>query len=342
MKGITVKEAIEQDFWKAGNDVWVKGQVSAFDKDNRPLGVKFKGLYTEWISEDNEIYLPTAPAPEAEPKLEEGQYWHHPKDGDEWLVGKKTQGGYFVCECTKECGAWAFSEIESWDLDEFNDCGYVLGRHPDNIEAEAEWLTLAECKPGVGDVLEWGNNSHGNYFIKVSRLEGKYMHGFYQGGFDSKECYWEIEDSDKEFRVKSRAAQPEQWQPKEGELVWNKVYKNKAKIVIGQKGHIYYMFFDKVGIECISPNFERDREQFEPYANQDAKIDFSVAGQWVINDSNFVLITTGETDELAFYGINPKNGKRCMFRSDLFNWQLLTPEQMQPILEAYENLKLKA
>ena len=261
----TVEEAIEQGL-KIGDEVWVKGYVRKIDKDAAPLCLGLEKENRFWLNEDNEIYLPTDTAPEAAPKLEVGQYWHHPENGNEWLVGEKTQGTYFVCECTKEGGIWAFSEIESWDLDEFNHSGYVLGRHPDNIEA----------------------------------------------------------------------AKPEQWQPKEGELLWHKFF--KFKVIFLYMANALGDTKCPIVQDCDSDKHVCVMSELEPYDNQDTKIDFSVAGQWVRNDSNVVLITTGETDELIFYGFNPRNGAECKFRSDLFNWQLLTPEQMKPILELIANI----
>jgi len=140
------------------------------------------------------------------------------------------------------------------------------------------------------------------------------------------------------------APQPEQWQPKEGDLVWNKVYENKAKIVMGQKGHIYYIFFNKHGLECISPYFERDREEFEPYTNQDKPvIDFSVAGQWLRHARSGAIVETNGIVIGSEFGYNYIGQEWAHFNLVPMNddWQLLTPEQMQPILDEVEKLKRK-
>ena len=205
-------------------------------------------------------------------KLEVGQYWHHPKDGKELLIISKQQDrDSYVCKCTKyDIDPHEKGSIWPLDYDNIIEFGYVLGRHPDNIE---------------------------------------------------------------------------QWQPKEGDLVWNKVYKNKAKLVSGQKGHIYYIFFNEEGIECISPNFEIHKNQFEPYTDQDKKIDFSKSGQWLRNAEDGLICTFGELgreSEILFlavpFGAEFRRPNRRLYTTNVA-WQILTPEQINPILEAYKALK---
>ena len=277
----------------------------------------------------------------AEPKLEVGQYWHHLEAGTEILIQQGLTGLF-----TKS-GRWVDADGELGNERDFEgdkiayslvksilSRGYVLGRHPDKIEAAPKWLTLAECKPCVGDVLEFKYSFDGVNIniqcITVSKLE--------IDGIEFTDGHYFYFSNNKRFRVKSRAAQPEEWQPKEGELVWC-VFKNNRK---PKKGRVIKCpDTDALGVYyCNDGGYLMDYpiSSCEPYDNQDAKIDFSIAGQWVRNDSNVVLITTGETDELIFYGFNPRNGAECKFRSDLFNWKLLTPEQMKPILELIANI----
>ena len=195
-------------------------------------------------------------------KLKVGQYWHHPENGNEWLVGKKMQGAYFVCECTKEGGTWAFSEIEYWDSDEFNATGYVLGRHPDNIEA----------------------------------------------------------------------AKPEQWQPKEGELVWHKFF--KFKVIFLYMANALGDTKCPIVQDCDSDKHICVMSELEPYANQDAKIDFSVVGQW-LRWGRTIFKTNGVEDGDCFFGSYLGDGlKRSLKISKNVKWQLLTPEQVQPLLDA--------
>lgn len=191
-----------------------------------------------------------------------------------------------------------------------------------------EWLTLAECEPCVGDVLEWLHECQ-LWDKRVSSITNGLV---YFGGSQG----YLLGSDVKQWLVKSRAAQPEQWQPKEGELVWHKFF--KFKVIFLYMANALGDTKCPIVQDCDSDKHICVMSELEPYANQDAKIDFSIAGQWVRNDSNVVLITTGETDELIFYGFNPRNGAECKFRSDLFNWQLLTPEQMKPILELIANI----
>jgi len=322
----TVKEAIEQGL-KIGDKVWIKEKVKDIDRVNTEIPLK---VFSDWFGCEEEIYLPTDTAPVPEPKLEVGQYWHHPENGAEWLVGKKTQGAYFVCECTKEGGIWAFSEIESWDLDELNHIGYVLGRHPDNIEAAPEWLTLAECKPGVGDVLELILDDKEVIEKKVSQILDGVV---YFGAFS----FLPLSNVNKFCRVKSRAPKPEQWQPKEGELVWNSMLKMKCRVFID----IYSDALRWAGCDLKTGDWHSssDFEGCEPYTNQDKpSIDFSVAGQW-ITDGEVTCMTAGEIygDEDFWAYVLGDMKTQCHYKKYL-NWQLLTPEQMRPILELIKNI----
>ena len=52
-------------------------------------------------------------------KLEVGQYWHDPKDGDEWLVKEDNKDGKFTCECVSSGETAWFS---GGDLQLFQDC----------------------------------------------------------------------------------------------------------------------------------------------------------------------------------------------------------------------------
>jgi len=195
-------------------------------------------------------------------KLEVGQYWHDPKDGDEWLVKEENKDGKFTCECVSSGEtAWFSGEIVRWYYDELIELDYVLGRHPDNIE---------------------------------------------------------------------------QWQLKEGDLVWNKVQEFKAKVVQGLKGELYYLAFDDYGCERMYSGIQRIKNLFEPYAGQDKKIDFSKAGQW-LSFGDSIVKTCGKQFPETFGGhyLGQHNTPPCEFRIH-DNWQLLTHEQMQPLLDAIE------
>ena len=201
-------------------------------------------------------------------KLEVGQYWHDPKDGDEWLVKEENKDGKFTCECVSSGEtAWFSGEIVRWYYDELIELDYVLGRHPDNIE---------------------------------------------------------------------------QWQLKEGDLVWNKVQEFKAKVVQGLKGELYYLAFDDYGCERMYSGIQRIKNLFEPYAGQDKKIDFSKAGQWLRNAEDGLICTFGELgreSEILFLAL-PFGAEYRRENTRLYNtnvaWQLLTREQINPILEAID------
>lgn len=182
-----------------------------------------------------------------------------------------------------------------------------------------EWLTLAECEPCVGDVLEWLHECQ-LWDKRVSSITNGLV---YFGGSQG----YLLGSDVKQWLVKSRAAQPEQWQPKEGELVWSKGNKIKMKAHYNFNGNVFYTGekgYIGGGV------FE-----IEPYANQDAKIDFSIAGQWV-RCGNTIVQTSGTHDKghvyVYFLGDGLNEAKKV---SKLFKWQLLTPEQMKPLLDAY-------
>jgi hypothetical protein len=257
MKKITVKEAIENGL-KKGDEVWIKGEVCGIDKVdvNIPLKVSF-GHFRHWFADDNEVYLPEAVAT-TEPKLEVGQYWHHPESGIEWEVTKLDKGVVFLyhCKCTKAGGIWLLGEISKWDIKNIISCGYALGRHPDNIETE--------------------------------------------------------------------------WQPKEGELVWNAIHKLKCRVFDG----VYSEGLRWAGCDLRTGDWHSssDFDGCEPYTNQDAKIDFSKTGQWLKCGDNIVEVII-DCDSHCFYGEYLGGVTSCKFSKDL-RWKLLTSEQMQPLLDA--------
>ena len=273
-------------------------------------------------------------------KLEVGQYWHNLKHGKELLIiSKQEYGDCYVFRCTKyDIDPHEKGSIWPLDYDNIIEFGYVLGRHPDNIERVVR----------VGDVYEWigGQGFDG---MKWQQLDNKQMCiegvGDYKTGrIDGS--YWDFKKVNSwKFlynNIELTPTQPEQWRPKEGDLVWNKVYENKAKLVSGQKGHIYYIFFDERGIERISQNFEIHKNQFEPYTGQDKKIDFSKAGQWLRNAEDGLICTFGELgreSEILFlalpFGAEYRRESTRLYSANV-DWQLLTREQINPILEAID------
>ena len=87
--------------------------------------------------------------------------------------------------------------------------------------------------------------------------------------------------------------------------------------------------------DCDSDKHICVMSELEPYANQDAKIDFSIAGQWV-RVGNTIVQTSGTHDKghiyVYFLGDGLNEAKKV---SKLFKWQLLTAAQMKPLLDAY-------
>jgi hypothetical protein len=155
--------------------------------------------------------------------------------------------------------------------------------------------------------------------------------------------YWCWEDIEIYLPEATTEPQPEaalEWQPKEGDLVWNKGVKFKAKIVQGIKGELYYLAFDDNGYERMYSGIQRIKNHFEPYTNQDSlKIDFSVPEQW-FTDGHSIIKNTGAFDDSIFHAhYLGQYYTGCLEFRINENWQLLTVEQMQPILAALENLK---
>ena len=268
-------------------------------------------------------------------KLEIGQYWHRLEDGMEWIVCKEIAGDYFSCECTKQATIWVISEVGHWNYEELIECGYVLGRHPDNIEAAPEWLTLAECKPCVGDVLEYLMGGEIIAYKVSNILDNSVRFGEY--------TRFRLSDTFKGWRVKSRAAQPEAWQPKEGELVWVKGRKNQGIIfhsptkgkVVEFEGCLYTAWKHSEHSTTLT-NEPLLFLELEPYTDQDKNIDFSKAGQWVKCGDKMIKVTVNE-DSNSFWGEHLGGWDSYKFSKDL-NWKLLTPEQMKPLLDAYNAL----
>ena len=203
-------------------------------------------------------------------KLEIGQYWHRLEDGMEWIVCKEIAGDYFSCECTKQATIWVISEVGHWNYEELIECGYVLGRHPDNVEHKAEW------QPKEGELV-WilDHKPSTNYFTPC---KGQVIRS--------------VDDGD----------------------IWIG-YKNKSRQLVCR-------YLKNITIE--------------PYADQDKKIDFSVAGQWVKCGDNIVKVILNE-DSHCFWGEYLGGVNSHKFSKDL-TWQILTPEQINPILDAIKAL----
>ena len=265
-------------------------------------------------------------------KLEVGQYWHDPKDGDEWLVKEDNKDGKFTCECVSSGEtAWFSGEIVRWYYDEFIESGYVLGRHPDNIERVVR----------AGDVYEWIVNDefYGMQWRQLERYQscikgaGNFKKGNNETDWDfTSESQWKFI-----YNVNEKTTpQSEQWQLKEGDLVWNKGQEFKAKVVQGLKGELYYLAFDDYGCERMYSGIQRIKNLFEPYTDQDKKIDFSKSGQW-LSFGDSIVKTCGKQFPETFGGhyLGQHNTPPCEFRIH-DNWQLLTHEQMQPLLDAIE------
>jgi len=268
-------------------------------------------------------------------KLEVGQYWHHPTKGHEFII-EKVVNNCFESKCTRSSAAFRLDHNLRGFSENLKKNGYVLGRHPDNIETE--WLTLADCKPCVGDVLEWKKgDSFEDWKVKEADAELVYFeHGTGLYLTATAKC----------FRVKSRA-QPEQWQPKEGDLVWVKFLGIKIRFYCMSKS--LPISNPLVGHNEVD-TFPVPLSELEPYTNQDKPvIDFTVAGQWLYCSDYGIVKTYGDIDEFeqkcdsnSFAAIHfgaefqELNTTWCEVAC---NWKLLTPEQMQPILDQVEKLK---
>lgn len=209
-------------------------------------------------------------------KLEVGQYWHNLKNNKELLVSAEIAESVvcrYACEVTKyETMQTEVGEKYYLKYDDVINLGYVLGRHPDNIE---------------------------------------------------------------------------QWQPKEGDLVWVKGRKNQGNIfhsptkgkIVEFEGSLYAAWKSSKHSTTLT-NEPLLFLEIEPYADQDKKIDFSKAGQWLYNKRKGIVKTTGMCDELKFTGIDLLSGKYRYSYPDYNNghWKLLTPEQVQPLLDAIKGL----
>ena len=198
-----------------------------------------------------------------------------------------------------------------------------------------EWLTLAECEPCVGDVLELILDDKEVIEKKVSQILDGVV---YFGAFS----FLPLSNVNKFCRVKSRAVQPEQWQPKEGELVWHKFFKFKV-IFLYMANALGDTKFPIVQ-DCDSDKHVCVMSELEPYDNQDTKIDFSVAGQWLRNAEDGIVCTFGELSresESIFLALPfgaEFNRQNTQLHTSKVAWQLLAPEQMKPILELIANI----
>ena len=161
-------------------------------------------------------------------KLEVGQYWHNLKNNKELLVSAEIAESVvcrYACEVTKyETMQTEVGEKYYLKYDDVINLGYVLGRHPDNIE---------------------------------------------------------------------------QWQPKEGDLVWNSRLKMPCRVFVG----CYSNSLRWAGCELKTGDWHSssDFEDCEPYADQDKKIDFIVEGQWVKFGDHIIKVTVNE-DSNSFWG----------------------------------------
>jgi len=84
--------------------------------------------------------------------------------------------------------------------------------------------------------------------------------------------------------------------------------------------------------DCDSDKHICVMSELEPYTSQDAKIDFSIAGQWVKCGDNIIKVILND-EARCFWGEYLGGVATYKFSKDL-KWQLLTLEQVQPLLDA--------
>lgn len=269
-------------------------------------------------------------------KLEVGQYWHSLGNGCEWLVTTE-MNNYILCECTKENSYFHLGVMEQFNLDYFSLNGYVLGRHPDSIEPEDMTEQRLER---IGDVygwvadtentMQWQELEHGVKICIKSGGDYKVGDTCYDWNFLNTE-YWKFL-----YNVNDQAPHPEQWQPKEGEVVWVKFLETNARIIgfgSNKSGGLQYTIIYTSKI--LDEPFPVSLSELEPYTDQDKpKIDFSIAGQWLKAGST-VVCTFGEVEGDNYFYCHYLGGlgwqpKKMRVEAD---WRLLTPEQINPILE---------
>lgn len=174
------------------------------------------------------------------------------------------------------------------------------------IEEQGEWKCECICK--------------GNTVLKVGYI--RY--------WKFNESYWQLIESAPE-------PEPEAWQPKEGDIVWDKLWKQKLKVHMTIDGDFFCS--DKNGYKNLPTLIH-----LEPYTNQDIpKIDFSQAGR-VLTDGKELVLTNGYESGDYFGGIrlgaSDKNGYEPLYKN---NWRDITdlPEtqELLKLLEICRNLK---
>jgi hypothetical protein len=296
----------------------------------------------------------TKPKPEVQPeatemKLEVGQYWHHPERNDEYFVESHDEGIWYNLICTKTATKFFIGDTkfevgfkDCNELDYLLSNGYILGRHPDNIKPKKH----IDC---VGDVYEWiypdeykgmqWRLETDNIVCIKSALKFQVGQTYYKWDFGSDK-HWKFL-----YNVNDQVENPEQWQPKELELVWSNDNKMKMKAHYNLNGNLFYT--TERGYIC-GVVFDA-----EPYANQDAsKIDFSVAGQWLINKKGWVVFTVQENgddsaspyvNEGSFNAVvmdfNDEHYGSVSTFSNNGDWQKLPPEKIEAIQKQINNLK---
>lgn len=130
--------------------------------------------------------------------------------------------------------------------------------------------------------------------------------------------------------------QPEQWQPKEGELVWVKFLEKSFKVDSIHENSKAWVFNNLY----LGHLFPVPLSELEPYTNQDKpKIDFSKGEQW-LTDGYSIVKNTGAFNDEVFYG----HYLGQMYSGSIkFNikkpWKLLNEKQEKLILELINKIK---
>jgi hypothetical protein len=131
----------------------------------------------------------------------------------------------------------------------------------------------------------------------------------------------------------------ETWQPKEGDLVWHKFFEAKVKFLYmgNNLGDTKFPIVE----DCELGKHIVTLSELEPYTGQDKKIDFSIPEQW-LKCNKTIIKTSGRYckmgGNISFGGCYLGQDGTDYDFSDRPNWQLLTAEQMRPILEAHKAL----
>lgn len=205
-------------------------------------------------------------------KLEPKQYWHNLKAGTEIIILNTlryqfTKGGRWFNidgENTEDTDIVdvGYTSATSETIEELTQRGFILGRHPDNIE---------------------------------------------------------------------------QWQPKEGELVWVKSLNPfKGVLVHNKYNNKLEVCWFKTADEVSSfvPVKEEFKKLVEPYNNQDKPIiDFGKGEQW-LTDGYSIVKNTGTFNSEVFYGHYLGQMYSGSIKFDIEkSWKLLDDNQVQLILE---------